>query len=276
VFQTIAYDSQDIEWYGEEGGRGLRGIAFDGETIYIAASNRLLAYDKRFKPIGAWQNPYLANGHGICVHQRRLFIACAGNDCVIAFDLDKKEFHWALQVQSDNFRFKPMGFDPQAAEGPLSINKLHLRSVRCGENGLYVSGMNTGGVLHFNGEAINMLAELPRGAQDPRSFRNGLVFNDSRDGVLRYSGDDDGDEDRALAVPFFTPSDHAPNDSDGTRMLKRGYGRGLCVLTDKVVAGGSTPAGVNLYHLRENRRLLSVRFTKNVREAVNSIEVWDV
>ena len=73
---------------------------------------------------------------------------------------------------------------------------------------------HSGGLLHFNGEKIHMLAELPRGAQDAQIFRNGVVFNDSHAGVLRYAGDDDGSEDRALEVPFF----------DGNRSRTPGFG----------------------------------------------------
>jgi len=274
VIHAIRYDSDDIEWFGEEGGRGLRGIAFDGETLFIAASNRLLAYNRHFQLLESWQNPYLADCQGICIFKRDLFLASAGNDCILAFDLDEKIFHWAMHVQSELFHFRPKPFDPAGSDGPIAINKLGLRSVHCSEGGMYFSGLESGGLLQFNGEKINMLAELPRGAQDAQIFRNGIVFNDSHAGVLRYSGDDDGAEDRALEVPFFKESDHSRNDSDETRMLKRGYGKGLCILSDKVVAAGSTPAGVSLYDLRDNNKLTSVWFTRDVRQAVNCIEVW--
>ena len=274
VFHTIRYDFPNIEWFGEEGGRGLRGIALDGDTLYIAAGNRLLAYDTRFKPKGSWKNPYLANCQGISIHQRELFIACSGNDCILAFDLDEKKFHWAMHIRAQHFQFRPVAFDPAGDEGPVAVNKLHLRSVRCSEGGLYISGMKTGGLLHFNGSKIQMLAETPKGSQDAQVFRNGVVLNDSRAGVLRYSGDDDGKEDRALAVPYFEAADHEPHDPDEVRMLKRGYARGLCVLSGTVVAGGSTPAGISLYDLKENRKLLTVRFTRNQREAVNDIMLW--
>ena len=241
--------------------------------MYIAASNRLLAYNKRLKLIESWQNPYLADCRGICIYQRRLFLASGGNDCILSFDLDEKKFHWALKVQSEHFQFGPVIFDPLGADGPLLINKLHLRNVHCSEGGMYISGLKTGGILHFNGKEIYMLAELPDGAQDAQLFRNGVIFNDSHAGVLRYAGDDDGAEDRAMAIQFFTESDHARNDPDETRRLKRGYGSGLCTLSNSVVAGGSTPAGVSLYDLKENKRLMTVRFTKSVREAVNCIAV---
>lgn len=274
VFQTIDLNSEDIEWFGDEGGRGLRGIAFDGDRIYIAASDRLMVYGRGFDFIEAWQNTFLSNCHGIYIYQRKLYITSTGNDCILAFDLDEKKFDWAMQVKSEQFRFRPLVFDPDAPDGPLFINKLHLNTVRCGEGGMHISGLNTDGILHFNGEEINMSVELPAGALNARLFRNGILFNDSHAGVLRYTGDDEGAEDRAMAVPFFTESDHSTHDSSALRMLKRGYARGLCVLSANVVAGGCTPAGVSLYDLRRNSRLMTVNFTRDVRVAVNCIRAW--
>jgi len=271
VFQTIDQVAEDIEWFGDEGGRGLRGIAFDGDTIFIATSSRLMAYSRDFEFIESWQNPSLVNCHGISVFQRKLYLASSGNDCILAFDLDEKKFDWAMQVKSEHFHYKALTFDPGIPEGPLFINKLHLNSVHCQADGMHFAGLNTDGILHFNGKDINMSVELPAGALDAQLFRNGVLFNDSQAGVLRYTGDDEGQEDRAMPVPFFTESDHSPHDSYAIRMLKRGYARGLCVLSDTMVAGGSTPAGVSVYDLKENQRLMTVTFTRDVRMAVNSI-----
>lgn len=274
VFRKISYDADDIEWFGQEAGRGLRGIAFDNDTLYIASSNALLAYDKHFRLIESWQNPYLFNCQEICIFERKLFLASSGNDCILAFDLDDKKFDWAMQIQSQQFQFRPLTFDPQETDGPLPINKLHLNSVTCSEQGMHIGGRNTGGLMHFNGETIQMSVELPAGAQDARFFRHGVVFNDSHKGMIRYSGSTDEAEDRALPVPFFTASDHAENDPHETRSLKRGYAKGLCVLSGASVAGGSTPAGVSIYDLRDNKKLMTVNFTKATREAINSIETW--
>lgn len=203
-----------------------------------------------------------------------MFLACAGNDCILAFDLEEKKFHWAMHVRSEHFQFRPVAFDPNDPDGPIPVNKLWLRGVNCSEGGIYFSGLITGGLLHFNGQEIQMMAQTPAGTQDARVFRNGVVFNDSRAGVLRYAGDDDGSEDRAMPIPYFEASDHSTHDSDEVRMLKRGYGKGLCILSNTVVAGGSTPAGITLYNLKENRRLATVRFTKNQREMINDIIIW--
>jgi len=274
VHQTVRLNSEDIEWVGQEGGRGLRGIAVDSDSIYLSSSNRLLHYDRRFNLIESWQNHYLANCHGICIFQRRLFLVCTANDCILAFDLDEKKFDWGMQIISEDFQFRALTFDPMKPDGPLFINTLHLNNIQCGEGGIHVAGLNTGGVLHFNGEKIYMSVELPPGSQDACFFRNGIVFNDSHAGVLRYTGSKQDIEDRAMPIPFFADSDHSPYDSDTLRMLRRGYARGLCILSDTLVAGGCTPAGLSLFDLKNNKRLMTVTFTKDVQMAVNSIEVW--
>ena len=274
VDHPVRYDFPNIDWFGQEGERGLRGAAIDGDVVYVTAGNRLLAFDRQFKQIGSWTNPYLANCQGISIFQRELFLACAGNDCVLAFDLEERKFHWAMHVVSEHFQFRPVPFDPASSEGPIPVNKLHLRSIQCSQGGVFLSGMKTGGLLHFNGSKIQMLAELPQGAQDPQVFRKGIVFNDSRAGVLRYAGSDDGQEDRALPIPYFESSDHQPHDSDESRIMKRGYGRGLCVLSPSLVAVGATPAGIHLFDLKGSRKLASVWFTKDTLEAVNSIIEW--
>jgi hypothetical protein len=270
---VVEHRDQDIEWFGEEGGRGLRGIALAGDTIYLAASNRLLAFDRQFRPMDSWANPHLADCRGLSVYDGKLYLVSSGNDSVLSFDLAEKRFDWAMNVRRDRFRFSPVPYDPASEEGPLRVSKLGLNDIDCGESGMYVSGRDTGGLLLFNGESLQMAVELPAGAQNARRFRTGVLFNDSRDGLVRYSGDDEGSEDRALPVPFYAAGDHDEFDDDATRMLRRGYARGLCALSGHVVAGGMTPASLAVYDLRGNRRLLTVSFTRNVKEAVNFVEV---
>ena len=83
VRQTLDWNKADIDWQGRGWDRGLRGIAFDGETVYIAASDELFAYTPDFKPLGAWRNPYLKHCHEISVWERRLFLASAGFDTIL-------------------------------------------------------------------------------------------------------------------------------------------------------------------------------------------------
>jgi len=196
---ALDWDTAGIDWQGRGWDRGLRGIAFDGETVYIAASDELFAYTPEFRPVGSWRNPYLKHCHEISVWERSLFLASTGFDSVLAFDLDRKEFSWAMQVVTQDFRFQGQRFDPQKDNGPLMLNKLHLNNLHCTKGGMYVSGLRTGGMLLFNGRQIQMAAELPPGTHNARPFRDGVLFNDTEANVLRYAGRD-GQEDRAMRV----------------------------------------------------------------------------
>ena len=256
---VIDWAKPDIDWLGNGGDRGLRGIAFDADRMYVAASDQLLVFSADFRLLHSFSSPYLKYAHGIFVWQRMLYISSAGYDSILGFDLDQQQFTWAMHVQSQRTRFKPAAFDPQADDGPLMLNKLHLNNVHCNEHGMYITGLRSNGMLHFNGEAVNMAVQLPAGSRDARPFRDGVIFNDSDSAALRYTGRGEGEDDRAMALP----------DDGATR-----FARGLCVLSDKLVAGGSAPATIAMYDLAKNEMLGSVSISNDKRNAIHSIALW--
>jgi hypothetical protein len=119
-----------------------------------------------------------------------------------------------------------------------------------------------------------MSVQLPAGTHNARPFRDGVLFNDSKADVLRYSGRGEGQEDRALPVPKYNPGQLTHKDLDDHRIARQGFARGLCVLSGEVVAGGSSPSTVTLYNLRESRQLMSVNLTRDIRNAIHGLEVW--
>ena len=274
IDKVIHWDKTDIEWFGHEGSRGLRGIEFDGERVYIAAGDELLAFSPGFEPLGCWRNPYLKNCHGISIYQRNLFLASSDLNSILAFDLDEQKFHWAIHIDAEQFNYKARIYDPAADDGPLALNKLQIEKVYASGRGMHISGGNTGGILHFNGQEIRMSVELPEGSHDARFYRNGVVFNDSRDGVLRFTDAGEGKEDRAMRVPLFDAADHLRADPVATRIMKPGYARGLCIISDTVVAGGSSPSTISVYDLAANKKVLSTTFSKDPRSTIHSIALW--
>ncbi len=274
VRQALDWNTTGIDWQGRGWDRGLRGIAFDGETVYIAASDELFAYTPDFRRVGSWRNPYLKHCHEIAVWERRLFLASTGFDAILGFDLDRREFNWAMHVVTQQFRFLGRAFDPRKDDGPLLLNKLHLKNVHCTKGGMYLSGLKTGGMLLFNGREVQMAVELPPGTHNARPFRDGVLFNDTEANVLRYAGRGDGREDRALRVPTYPAESLLNRDLDQSQLARQGFARGLAVLSDSVVAGGSSPSTVSVYDLARNERVLSVNLTMDVRNAIHGLEVW--
>jgi hypothetical protein len=274
VRQAVDWNKMDIDGQGRGWDRGPRGIAFDGDTIYIAASDELLAYTPDFQPLGSWRNSYLKDCHEISIWERRLFMTSTGFDTILGFNLDRRGFNWAMHVAAQDYRFKAVTFDPSAGNGPLMLNKLHLNNVHCTKGGMYLSGLRTGGMLLFNGREVNMSAELPAGSHNARPFRDGVLFNDAETDALRYAGRGEGNEDRAMRVPRYDPSDLRHTDLDESGIARQGFARGLCVLSDSVVAGGSSPSTISVYDLPANRRLLSVNLSMDVRSSIHGLEVW--
>jgi hypothetical protein len=273
VRQALDWNNADIDWQGRGWDRGLRGIAFDGDTLYIAASDELFAYTPDFRRIGSWRNPYLKHCHEIAVWDRRLFLTSTGFDALLGFDLDRKEFNWAMHVVTRQFRFQGRSFDPRKDDGPLMLNKLHLNAVHCTRGGMYLTGLKTGGMLLYNGRDIRMAVELPPGSYNARPFRDGVLFNDTPADCLRYAGRD-GSEDRSFSVPAYPAESLLNRDIDQSGIARPGFARGIAVLSDSLVAGGSSPATISVYDLPRNQRVLSVNLTLDVRNAIHGLAVW--
>ena len=271
--QVIDWNTANIDWQGRGWDRGLRGIAFDADVVYIAASDELFAYTPDFRPIGSWRNAYLKHCHELAVWERTLYLTSTGYDSILGFDLDQQAFTWALHVETQQFRFRGSIYDPGKDDGPLLLNKLHLNNVHCTQGGMYLTGLKTGGMLIFNGREIRMAAELPPGTHNAQPFRDGVLFNDTEADVLRYAGRG-GQEDRALAVPRYPDDQLLHRELDQTGLARQGFARGLAVLSDSVVAGGSSPSTVSVYDLAANQRVLQVTLSMDVRNAIHGLEVW--
>lgn len=274
IRRAIDWNTSNIDWRGRGWDRGLRGIAFDGHTVYIAASDELFAYTPQFQLIGSWRNTYLKHCHEIAVWERTLYLASTGFDSILGFDLDRKEFTWAMHVETDQFRFRWRAYDPGTDDGPLMLNKLHINNVHCEKGGMYLAGLKSGGMLIFNGREIRMAVELPPGTHNARPFRDGVLFNDTEANVLRYSGRGEGREDRAMPVPHYPEEQLLNRNVDHSGMARQGFARGLAVLSDNVVAGGSSPSTISVYDLAKNELALSVNLTMDVRNAIHGLEVW--
>ena len=250
---------------------GMRGIACDSDIVYIATSDRLLKFSRDFRRLGDWRNAYLQHCHEMHIHRRRLFIASTGFDSILGFDLDRQMFDWALHVDVRGHIFRGRIYDPQAEDGPLLLGKLGINHVYCDENGMYISGSRTGGMLHWGGREIRMSAQLPGGSHNAQPFRDGVLFTEHSSGLLRYSGRGEGREDRALRIRK-TAVEQSPEALDEeVDTLKIGAARGLCVLSDSVIAVGSCPASVTIFDLARNEQVLQVVLSKDLNTAVHSL-----
>jgi hypothetical protein len=270
--RVLDWNTMDIEWQGRGWDRGLRGIAFDGETVYIAASDELFAYTPDFQKIGSWRSRYLKHCHEICRHERTLFLSSTGFDSILGFDLDRKTFSWGLRIMpvADGFSARP--FDPESHSGPTPSNALHLNNVFCAAGGMHISGLRTSGVLFYNGREIKRWVTLPVGVHNAQPFRDGVLFNDTESDVVRFVSR--AGPGRVFRVPRHPPERLTHMDPTDTRLARPSFGRGLCVVDDERFAAGSSPSTITLYDLRPDTRLRMATLTSDVRNAIHGLEVW--
>jgi hypothetical protein len=273
VRQVIDWNTMDIDWRGRGADRGLRGIAFYKETIFIAASDELFAYNPDFSLQGCWKNPYLKHCHEISVYEGQVFLSSTGFDSILAFDIERQKFHWALYVEPEEYRFLAKAFDPMSEDGPLMLNRMHINSVVANQDGMYIAGLKTGGMLHFNGKKVSMSATLPRRTHNAQPYREGVLFNDTEANAVRFASPD-SEQERAFRVPVFPADKLTGMEQDTSNTARPSFGRGLCVVKDNLIAAGSSPSTIALHDLATGETALCVSLSTDVRNAIHGLEVW--
>lgn len=271
VVQPIDWNTADIDWQGRGWDRGLRGIEFDGNGIFIAASDELFMYDKDFRCTGSWRSPYLKHCHEISRFERRLYLTSTGFDSILGFDLDQHRFSYGLHVTRTGDEFRAQPFDPAGNAGPIPGNTLHLNNVCCNTGGMYISGLRTGALLKFDGRRIAPFCSLPHGTHNARPWKDGVLFNDSQKDVLRFAAPETS---VAFPVPRHDDVTLTHTDLDDSRIARQAFARGLCVLGDGRIAGGSSPSTITLYDLDARKSTLTVTLSMDVRNAIHGLEVW--
>ena len=273
VYQTVDWTKTDIDWQGRGGDRGLRGIAFHKDRVFVVASDELFEYTPNFELVASHRNPYLKHCHEICVHEHHLFITSTAFDTILTFNLRKNTFDKALMVKTDGKNLLMGQYNPNSDEGPLPMNKLHINNIFCEIGGMYVSGLRTKGLLLYNGKRLGLSTTLPAGTHNARPFREGILFNDTQSNKLRYATRS-GENDCALSVPLYANAELLKTEMDDARIARQGFGRGLCAISDTLIAAGSSPATIALYDLDQKKTERAINFSKDIRNTIHALAVW--
>jgi hypothetical protein len=271
IKQAVDWNTTAIDWQGRGWDRGLRGIAFDDERVFVAASDELFVYDPEFESIASYRSPYLKHCHEIYRYERRLFLTSTGFDSVLAFDLDENRFSMGLHIAKRDEHLAAVLYDPNDKRGPAAGNEFHLNSVYCDSRGMFISGLRTGALLVFGGRHIEKVAAVPQGTHNARPFRDGIVFNDSEADVVRFVAPG---KQRIFKIPRYPDKQLTHTDLDDSRIARQAFGRGLCAINDHVIATGSSPSTITLHDLESMKSMVSINLTMDIRNAIHGLEVW--
>ena len=271
--QHVDWNTSDIDFEGRGADRGLRGIAFNNEDIYIAASDELFCYDKDFNLKVSFKNRYLKHAHEICYMEGRIFISSTGFDSLLSFNLDTKKFDWGFQLRKEYDKWSGGTFNPQRESGPRATNDFHINMVHVNEDGIFLSGLRTEGLLYLTPQnSIQVVCELPAGTHNPQLWKNGIIFNDTASDCVRYVPRDD--EELTFKIITYNESDIEFAGIDDTNIARQSFARGLCVIEERFFAVGSSPSTISLYNVESKQRVGSVNLSMDIRNAIHGLEVW--
>ena len=271
--QHVDWNTSEIDFEGRGADRGLRGIAFDGDEIYVAASDELFCYDQTFTIQNSYKNPYLKHAHEIFRMERRLLLTSTGFDSLLSFNLDTKEFDWGFQLQKEYDQWTGHTFDPQTNLGPRLVNDFHVNMVHVDDRGIFLSGLHTDGLLFLtNSNEVKIVCELPAYTHNPRLWKDGVLFNDTASDCVRYVPREG--QEQAYKIITYEEKDIQFSGIDDSNIARQGFGRGLCTIGNRFVAGGSSPSTVTLYDFEAAMVVGSVNLTMDIRNAIHGLEIW--
>ena len=273
VEQKVDWNTTDIDFSGRGWDRGLRGIEFTKDAIWVAASDELFCYAPNFSLIGSFRNPYLRHCHEICRKDHLLFLTSTGFDSILTFDLNTLTFRWGLYLSKNGTKWQGQPFDPMGSGGPALTNSYHLNMVIVNEDGVYFSGLNTEALLALSADlTVSDFCSLPRGCHNAQPFKDGVVFNDTGSDVVRFVSRQN--DEVVIPVPKFNHSDLHNTGLDDSRIARQGFGRGMCTINEQFIAAGSSPSTISLIDIQNGERLAAVNLTMDIRNAIHGLEVW--
>jgi hypothetical protein len=269
----VDWNTSDIDFEGRGADRGLRGITFDGDDIYIAASDELFCFDREFSIRASYRNPYLKHCHEICLKERKLFLTSTGFDSLLAFDLERRRFDWGFHLQRQQHAWTGFVFDPRSDLGPAATNEFHLNTVHVDQAGIFLSGTRTRALLHLNHHMqVSEVCTLPAGVHNAQPWKDGVLFNDTASDCVRYVRRDG--RQHAFRIRRYDDAEIEFAGVDDSNIARQAFGRGLCTVGDRLVVGGSSPSTVSIYDIGTNAVVGTVNLTMDIRNAIHGLEVW--
>lgn len=290
IRQCLDWDDFTIDWAGRGADRGLRGMAFHDGQLYLASSDQLLVYDQDFRLQETFENRYLKHCHEIHVADDSLFMAAPGFDSVLTFDLRTRTFAagsclrygWLPRARSSkrlnrlrrNLRANPSlrTFDPLGEHGPEPKDTCHINNVFSERGIVYASGTRLGSLMSIRNGRMKRFARIPFGTHNARPFAGGVLLNDTqRDRVALLTRR--GKVLQSFMVPRYSP-DLLENADRPDAVARQAFARGLAVVGDGFIVGGSSPATVTVYQLNPLTLVKAINLTMDVRNSIHGLEIW--
>ncbi|MBL4808809.1 MAG: hypothetical protein JKY43_01970 [Phycisphaerales bacterium] len=279
--QVLDWNTVEIDWAGRGMGRGLRGICFVGDEIYIAASDELFVFDRSMKMVRSFKNSFLHHCHEISFDGGRfIYLTSTSFDSVLRFDVTTGVFDRAWWFGAGKAGFGVKAYDPMGSDGPAKKDTLHINQVVVHGGEVYVSGvgMPMMWTLDVGRDVIARYAKVPLTTHNCQPIGDqGLVVMNSTGADCVVVSDRRGKVMKRFEYPLYEESlmSHVGIGDDHAR---QGFGRGLCVDSEwgdrGLIVVGSSPGTVSAFDRKSGEMVGSVNVSMDIRNAPHGLEIW--
>lgn len=286
IKQVVDWNKTDIDWSGRGGDRGIRGIAFYNENIYVAIDDSIIVYDINFKTVDTIKNKYLKALHEINICGDSLYIASTFHDSIIEYDLKNKKFKKGYCFRRVKYKnkyydyinrlFKREKFDffiydPNSDDGPIKDDTCHINYVSIYKDKIYFCGTGITNIYEIDDDKVERFFSVPKGTHNAGPIDRGIIMNDTvSEKVVYYDTNEKSHQSFEIKkysteemIETDIPNDHA----------RQSFGRGLAVYNDYII-GGSSPATISVYKFGEKKPVKILNVSNNIRNAIHGLEIW--
>jgi len=280
--QVLDWNRIDINWEGRGQGRGLRGICFVGDEIYIAASDELFVFDQQFNILRSFRCDYLHHCHEIAYDgDQYIYLSATSYDSVLRFDVEAQRFDqgWWMRKVEQFFEGKAVQaldailYDPSEPEGAQKGDTLHINNVCVLNKVPLFSGLTMNLLVAIQNDQPKPFALVGPTTHNCQPLGKGVVMNSTgQDAVVMC--DRQAGMIKRFDYPKYDMTDLTNTDIPGD-YARQAFGRGLCVdLENRLVIAGSSPGTVSAFAVQSEEMAATVQVSNDLRNAPHGLEIW--
>lgn len=280
--QVLDWNRVDINWEGRGMGRGLRGICFVGDEIYIAASDELFVFDQDFNILRSFKCNYLHHCHEIAYDGTGyIYLSATSFDSVLRFDIATGAFDcgwWIRPVQKtvDGQAVNVIDvirYDPSNPDGAQAGDTLHINNVCVHQGVPLFSGLAMNLLVAIQDDQARPYAMVPPTTHNCQPLGQGIVMNSTGEDAL-VMADRQGKTIMEFQYPKYEQRDLTNADIPGD-FARQSFGRGLCIdMENRLLIAGSSPGTVSAFDVQSQTMVASVQVSNDLRNAPHGLEIW--
>lgn len=233
---------KEISLEGRGTQRGLRGICFYKDLIYVGIFDGLIVFDNKFNVVDTHTDKKVMGCHEIDIHDNKIYLTATLSKSIVVFNIDKQKFTKVYQCPGIK----------------------HMNSICVHKDKLYYSGLHSSKLLSMNldGSTRELVCKIPKGTHNvlPIGNKNYIMNHTTHNRILKWNN--------GVVSEWSIP--YIPN-AMANRGSRAGFARGLCKHGNLII-GGCSPATVSWTNMRTGKSN-HIQIRDEVNNGIHGLEV---